>query len=112
MTALDVRHFRRHRDQIVGHVAVEHLSALIVQTMLEQRRADALYDAAANLLVHQLRINDGAAIFHAPMLEKFYEAGVGVDFEIAALNAIGEREGPRTRHVMARHHQFRLKSGR
>ena len=112
MAAVDVRHFHRHRHQIVGHVAVEHLPALVIEALLEQSRADALHHAAANLFVDQLRIDDGAAILDAPVPQQFDEAGVGVDFEIARLDAVGEGEGPAARHVMARHHQFGLEAGR
>jgi len=38
---LDVRHLDCHRDEIIGHVAVQKLSALVVLALLEQRRADA-----------------------------------------------------------------------
>jgi len=97
MAALDVRHLRRHRHQIVGHVAVEHLPALVIEALLEQRRADALHHAAANLFIDQLRIDDGAAVLDAPMVDELDEAGVGVDFEVARLNAVGESEGPGAR---------------
>ena len=54
---LDVGHLGRHRHQVVGHVAVEQLAALVVEAVLEQRAAEALHDAAAHLLVDQLRVD-------------------------------------------------------
>jgi hypothetical protein len=48
--------------QIVRHVAVGELPALIVNAVLEQRPAETLYHAAADLLVDELRIDHGAAV--------------------------------------------------
>src|SRR6185295_19761787 len=94
MSAFDVGHFRCHRHQIVGHVAIEKLTALVVKALFKQCRADALYHAAADLLVDELRIDDGAAVLHAPMFQKLYEAGVDIDFKIARLDTVGERKWP------------------
>jgi len=44
--------------RVVGHVGVQELAAIVVQAMLVERAADALHDAAARLLVHQLRVDD------------------------------------------------------
>src|SRR5258706_10950428 len=60
--------------------------------MLVERAADSLHDSAARLLVHQLGVDDAAAIVHAPHLEELHEAGVGVHFEGAALGAVREDE--------------------
>jgi len=89
MADLDVGHFHRHRHEIVGHVAVQQLAAVVIEAMLEQRGADALHHAAAHLFVDQLRIDDGAAVLDAPVLQQFDEARVGVDLEIAGLDAVG-----------------------
>src|SRR5260221_10240213 len=102
MPEFDVGHFRRHWHQIVGHVAVEHLAAFVIEAMLKKRGADTLYDTAADLLVDKLRVDDGAAIFHAPVLQQFHETGVGVDFEVARLDTVGEGERPGARYVMPR----------
>src|SRR5215467_6500967 len=67
MATFNVGHLSRHRDQIIGHVAVEQLAALVVEAVFKQCSTNALYNAAANLLVDKLRVNDGAAIFHAPV---------------------------------------------
>src|SRR4029078_1217247 len=79
--------------------------------MLEYLSANALHDSAADLFIDQLRVNDGATIFHAPMLQQLHEAGVDVDFEITSLNAVRESERPRARHIMARRHQLGLEAG-
>ena len=50
---VDVGHLARHRHEIVGHGAVQQLAVLVVEAMLEQRGADALHDAAADLLVDE-----------------------------------------------------------
>src|SRR6185369_17701027 len=65
---LDVGHFGGHRHQIVRHVAVGELPALVVDAVLEQCSAQTLHHAAADLLVDELRVDHGAAIFHAPVL--------------------------------------------
>ena len=41
MADLDVRHLRRHRDEIVGHVAVAQLAGSIVDALLEQQAKGA-----------------------------------------------------------------------
>ena len=73
---LDVGHLGGHRHEVVGHVAVSELPALVVAAMLEQRPADALHHAAADPLVDELRVDHGAAVLHAPVLEQRDEAGL------------------------------------
>ena len=109
---LDVGHLGGHRHEVVGHIAVSELAALIVAAMLEQRLADALHHATPDLLVDELRIDHGAAVLHAPVLEQGDEAGLDVDLEVARLDAVGECERPGARHVVARRHQLRLEAGR
>jgi len=67
MADFDIGHFDCHRDQIVHHVAVDELAGFVVDAMFIERAADPLHDAAADLLVDELRVDDGAAILHAPM---------------------------------------------
>src|SRR5262249_24918010 len=112
MADLDVGHLGRHGHQIVGHVAVEELAAVVVAAVLEQRRADALHDAAADLLVDQLRVDDRAAILHTPVLQERDEPAVWVGTHPGGLDAVGEGEGPGARHVVARRHQLGLEAGR
>src|SRR5262249_45100738 len=112
VTDLDVRHLRRHRHQIVRHGAVGELPTLVIDAMLQQRRADSLDDAAADLLVDELRVDDGAAVLYAPVLQQRDEAGVGVDFEVACLYAVGEGEREGARYIMARGHHLGLEAGR
>ena len=100
MSAFDVGHFCRHRHQIVGHIPVEKLAAIVIKAMLEQGRADTLHDAAADLLIDKLGIDDGAAVFHAPVLQKFHEARVDIDLKITCLDTVGESERPRARHIV------------
>src|SRR5262249_37044189 len=76
------------------------------------RPADPLHHAAANLLVDELRVDDRAAVLHAPVLEQLYDTGVGVDFEVARLHAVGEGERPGARHIVAGRHQLRLEARR
>ena len=80
MPHIYIGHFAGHRNQIIGHVSVRQLAALVVDAFLEQRSAEALYHPTPDLLVNQLRIDDRTAIFHHPMLEQLDEAGIGVDF--------------------------------
>ena len=63
-----------------------------VDAVLVERPADTLHDAAAHLLVDQQRIDDPAAVLHAPVLEKLDHAGLDVDLEPAGLHAVGEGE--------------------
>src|SRR5215510_2543733 len=112
MADLDIGHLGRHRYQIVRHVAVQELAALVVEAVLEQRAAQTLHDAAADLLVDQLWIDHRAAVFHAPVLDEPDEAGLDVYFEIARLDAVGEGKRPGARHVVARRHQLGLEARR
>jgi len=43
MADIDIRHFTGHRNQIVGHVGVGELAALVVNALLEQCRAEPLH---------------------------------------------------------------------
>src|SRR6266511_5241374 len=112
VTDVDIRYFGGHRYEIIRYAAVEQLSARVIDAVLVERRADALHHAAANLLVDELWVDHSAAILDAPVLEQRHDPGVGVYFEIARLDAVGESERPGARHVVARRHQFRLEAGR
>src|SRR5262249_10626914 len=109
---LDVGHLGRHGHQVVGHVAVEELAALVIAAVLEQRRTDTLHDATADLLVDQLRVDDRAAVLHAPVLQERDEPAVGIDLEPGGLDAVGKGERPGARNVMPRRHQLGLEAGR
>ena len=71
--------------------------------------ADALHYAAANLFIDELRVDDRAAVFHAPVLEQLDEAGVDIHFNQRCLYAVGEGKAVAARGVVARYHQFTLK---
>src|SRR6266481_8301555 len=75
---INIGHFPGHRNQVIGHVSVRQLPALVVDALLEQRSTEALYHPTPDLLVDQLRIDDRTAIFHHPMPEKFDEARVDI----------------------------------
>ena len=70
MAHLDVGHFGRHWDEILRHIGVQHLSAVVIKAMLEKRRTKALHDATTDLFVDELGIDDGTAVFDAPMLQQ------------------------------------------
>ena len=112
MADVDVRHLAGHRHQIVHHVAVEELASLVILAVLVKHAADPLHDAAADLLVDELRVDYGAAILDAPVFDQLHLAGLDVDLEIGGLHAVGESERPGAGHVMPRHHKFGLEVGR
>ena len=87
---VDVGHLGRHRRQVVDQRAVLQLAGVVVEAVLVQRAADALHAAAAHLLVGQLRVDNAAAVFHHPVLQQADEAGVGVDLDVGAVDAVGE----------------------
>src|SRR5436190_1657175 len=72
----DVGHLPRHRDEVVGERAVHELAGLAVAAFLEQSRAQSLHDTAAELLVHQHRIDDPATILDDEMLQHLDESGL------------------------------------
>ncbi len=106
MADLDIRHFRRHWYQVIRHTGVQHLALIVVDAVLIERCPDALDYAAADLLVDQTRIDDGATILDHPVFEQLDEAGLDIDLEPASLDAVGEGEGIGARRVMACRHQF------
>ncbi len=61
--------------------------------MLEQRPADPLDDAAPDLLVHEERVEHGAAILDAPVLEERHEARLRVDLDIGGLTPLVKAKG-------------------
>ena len=96
----DIRHLGGQRQQIVDQAAVHQLPLLAVETFLIERAADTLHDAAAYLFVHQHRVDDGAAVLHAPVLEQLDEAGFHIDLHQACLNAVAEGEAVLARRVV------------
>nr|WP_245448118.1 hypothetical protein [Bradyrhizobium nitroreducens] len=108
----DVGHLHRHRHQIVGERAVHELAGLAVAALLEQRCAQPLHDAAAELFVDQHRIDDAAAILDDEMLQELDEPGLDIDLQRAALDAVGEGKGIALRREMMAHGQLRLCAGR
>ena len=81
MSYINIGHFAGHRNQVIGHIGVGQLAALIIDAFLEQRRTEALHYTAPDLLVDQLRIDDRAAILDHPMPEKLDEAGIDINFK-------------------------------
>ena len=112
MADLDIGHLRGHRHQIIGHGGVGELAALVINAVLEERRAQPLDHAAADLLVDELRVDDRAAILDHPVLEQADEAGVGIDLQPGALDAICEGEGIFARYEMAHRHHLSLEARR
>src|SRR6516164_1525324 len=82
MADVHVRHFGGHRHQVIHQIGVEHLAFGVIEAVLEQNSADALDDAAADLLVDELRIDDGPAILDTPVLEQAHLARSDIDFEV------------------------------
>ena len=70
--------------------AVLQLAGLVVEAVLVERPADALHAAAAHLLVGQLRVDHAPAVLDHPVLQQADEAGVGVDLDMGAVDAVGE----------------------
>ena len=108
----DVGHLHRHRNEVVGERAVHELARLAVAAFLEQRRAQSLHDAAAELLVHQHRIDDPAAILDDEMLQHLDEAGLDVDLQRTALDAVGEGERIALWREMMAHGELGLRARR
>jgi hypothetical protein len=59
-----------------------------------------LHHAAAHLFVDELRVDDGAAVLDAPVLQRPDLAGLHVHLHVARLDAVGEGERPRAGHVV------------
>ncbi len=110
MPDMDVRHLAGHRHQVVCHVGVDHVAVRVIAALFHQRATETLDHAATHLLVDELRVEDGTAILDHPEIQELEEAGVGIDLDVASLDAVGERNIVITRHEMAGRHQFRLEA--
>ena len=83
------------------------LSIFAVEALLKECRSQTLHHAAANLLLNEQRINDATAIFNNPELQNLYEAGLGVDLDMAGLNPVGKRERETIWSEMMGHRELR-----
>ena len=81
MADVNIRHFAGHGHEIIGHIGVGELAALIINAFFEQGCAQALHYATAYLLVDELWIDDRPAILDHPVFEQLDETGFGIDFE-------------------------------
>lgn len=89
MADLDIGHLERHRRDVIGHGAVLELARIVIDAVLVERAAEALYAAAADLFVGKLRVDDAAAILDHPVLQMLDPAGIDIDLDIRAVNAVG-----------------------
>ncbi len=110
MPDMDVRHLAGHRHQVVCHVGVDHVAVRVIAALFHQRATETLDHAATHLLVDELRVEDGTAILDHPEIQELEEAGIGIDLDVASLDAVGERNIVLARHEMAGRHQFRLEA--
>ncbi len=88
MGYLNIRHLIGHGHQVVGHGAIQKIAIIAVNALLIEHRADALNDTTADLLVHQKRIDNAAAVIDGPLAEHFNKARLAIDFDVAPLYAI------------------------
>ena len=102
MGDVDIRHFERHRGQIVDHRAVHQLGVLVVDAVLVEPAADALDGAAADLLVGQQRVDHPAAILHHPVVQQPHHAGLDIDLDMRGMRAVGEDVDPVAQPEMPR----------
>ena len=85
---------------------VQELAVPVIVALLEERPAKTLDDAAADLLVDELRVDHPAAILHAPVLQELDETGLGIDLQVARLYPVGEGERIVRGDEVARLHQL------
>jgi hypothetical protein len=93
MADTNVRHLARQRHEVVHQRTREQVALLVIAAGFEERCADPMKDAAADLLVEQERLDDAAAILEAPVLQKRDDPGVGIDLEVAGLDAVRRDPG-------------------
>ena len=86
------------------------MAVVIVDSLLVERLAEALHDAAVHLAIDQQRIDDDAAIVHGDVALDLDLAGIAIDFRHDDVGAEGEGEVGRLPEV--RRHQARLGIGR
>ncbi len=75
MAEVEGRQVRRDRDRAIKETAGERLAVVAVGHRLEQRRAEALHDAAGHLIVDTGGIDHTAAI----VCDRVVEDGDGAD---------------------------------
>ena len=96
MEHLDVGHFARHRQKVVGEGPIEELSIVGIDTALVKRTADGLDQAAPYLLIDQLRVYDAAAIIDYPAFEQADEPCADIDLDESRLDSVAAQ----IRHVL------------
>ena len=108
----DVRHLRRHMHQIIGHTAGQQLPLRIIDALLERRRSQTLPHAAADLLVHEMRIDHVPAILDDPVVEQTNPAAVDIDLRITRLHGVGDEIWLRARREVADNRESPHAAGR
>ena len=86
----DIRHFCRHRHDVVGHRGVLKLAGIVIDAMLVQCVAQAVYDRAALLFRDKLRVDHPPAILDQPVVQHLDEAGIAIDLDIGGMRGIRE----------------------
>ena len=81
MDQLDIREVARGREQIVHERAGEELAFGVVGELLQQRAAQSLHRAAANLSFDQHRVHHHAAVVHDDVFLDAQPPGPDVDFD-------------------------------
>ena len=71
----------------------QELALGVVEAFLVERAADALHHAAADLLVHQHRVDHAPAVLNHPETKDLHKAGFGIDLDVGRHGAVGEDEG-------------------
>ena len=71
-----------------------------------KRAANALDNAASDLLIHQQGVYDAATVFNGPEMQHFDEARFDINFHMRGHRAIGEHEWKVCDAVMAGRNEF------
>jgi len=100
----EVRQLGRLGHRVLVHAARLQVAVLVVGRALEQRRADALGDAAVDLPLDDERVDDLPAVVDADVLLDLYLGGLRVDLDDRDVRPEREREVLRVvevRHLQA-----------
>src|SRR5690606_22635527 len=106
MRHMDVGHLERHRHQIIRHRTIAQQPVFIVQTFLEHDATDTLNDSPPNLLVYQLRVDDAATVFDAPVIQQLHKAGLDIDFDVRCLDTVRKSKWEPTLGRVSGNHEF------
>ena len=96
---LDIRYFRRARQQIIGECRRQGLPVFVRNPSPEDAGTSAWRTAACDLRIDDHRIDHIAAILHDRVIDQLDRAGLGIDQNDRRMGRVREYTGRFTRLI-------------